>query len=229
MLIENIFYSLFNSSNYFDIVYSHLNERYFVGVEHNIIFKKITEYKNVHTSKQPTSSDIKLLIETDSSISERNSDGCYEFLNSLSTIERVSDEKLLISETESYVQNRALELAILDSVQILEEGKQSKGLIEEKIKNALAVEFDVRIGTDFFINAPDRYKKYIEKDEYYPCDIDVINKALNGGFRKKSLAVFIGRTNIGKCVVGNTIITVKNKHNGNIETLSIQDFYNKYN
>ena len=200
MLIENIFYSLFNSSSYFDIVYSHLDERYFADTDHNIIFKKIKEYKIDHTIKQPTASDIKLLIETDTSISERNTESCYNFLDSLSGIERVHNEELLIKETESYVQNRALELAILDSVEILQEGKQSKGCIEEKIKKALAVEFDVRIGTDFFINAPDRYKKYIEKDEYYPCDIDVINIALNGGFRKKSLAVFIGRTNIGKTI-----------------------------
>lgn len=207
MLIENIFNSLLKSANFYTVVYAHLNERYFSDTEHNIVFKKIKQYteKPVPVGKkgirQPTITDIKLLIDTDNSISESDTELCYQFLDSLKTIDKVSDESLLIKETEAFCQSRALELAILDSVEIIQDPKKAKGAIEDKIKSALAVEFDVKIGMDFFGDAPLRYEKYIEEEDVIPTDIELINAALNGGWRRKSIHLLLAGTNVGKTLV----------------------------
>ena len=200
MLLENIFNSLFKSSNYFNKVYPHLDERYFFDKPHIVAFKKIKEY-HLKYNNRPNISDIRLLIETDTNISESDSDDTYEFLKSLKAIDIVSDEKLLIKETESFCQSRALELAILDSVEIIQNKKESKGAIEEKIKKALSVEFDVKIGMDFFKDAPLRYDLYSEEEEIIPTDIEALNTLLNGGFRRKAIHAFLGRTNIGKTAI----------------------------
>lgn len=197
MLLENIFNSLFKSSNYFAAVFPHLDERYFSDTEHNIIFKKIREY-NIKYGKQPKASDIKLLIETDTNISEEHSDKCYDFIQSLSKIELVNDEELLIKETEKYAQDRALELAILDSVEIIQDPKKSRGSIEEKIRKALAVDFDVRIGHDYISDAGKRLKSYFDDEECIPLDIDALNNAMGGGLRRKSIAVFMAPPKRGK-------------------------------
>jgi len=197
MLIENIYRSLFKSSDYFRMVYPHLEDKYFTEVFHKKIFNKIKQYYESY-SKQPNISDIKLLIESDSNISEQDSNDSYEFLDSLNHIEAVNDEKLLIKQTEEWCQQRALENAILESVEVLQNKKESKGSIEDKIKKALAVEFDVKIGMDLFMDAPKRYDSYLEKEETIPTDIELLNVALNGGFRKKALACLLGKTNVGK-------------------------------
>lgn len=199
MLLTNLFYHLVNDSDFFRIVYPHINEEYFVDKNHKIIFNKIKEYQEKY-GKKPSINDIKLLIETDNSVTEKDSEDCYEFLSELKKIEKVDDIKLLVKQIESWCQSRALELAILEGVEIIQTGK-SKGSIKDKIEKALAVEFDVKIGMDFFKDAPVRYEKYIMEEEVIPTDIEMMNILLNGGFRKKAIHCFNGRVNIGKSAI----------------------------
>lgn len=200
MLLENLFNHLFKSTDYFRIVFPHLKENYFMEEHQKVLFKKIVEY-NTKYNKQPNISDIRLTISTDSNVSERLTEEIDQFLDNIKGIEKITNEEMLVKETESWCQNRALENAIIESVEIIQNPKATKGAIEEKVKEALAVEFDVKIGMDFFKDAPARYIKYTEKEEYIPTDIDVLNTLLNGGFRRKSLHCFLGRVNIGKSVV----------------------------
>lgn len=200
MLHENIFLSLTSSSSFFRVVFPHLKEEYFSDSTHCDVFKKIKQYNDTY-SKQPTISDIKLLVESDNSISESQTDCVYEFLANLKNVEVVTDEQLLIKKTEEFCQSRALENAILESVGIIQDKTKSKGSIEDLVKKALAVEFDVKIGNDFFKDAPSRYAAYIEHEECILSDIDVINLSAGGGFRKKALSCFLGGTNSGKSLI----------------------------
>lgn len=199
MLLTNLFYHLVNDSDFFRIVYPHLNDDYFIEKNHKVSFNKIKEYYEKY-GKKPSINDIKLLIETDNSVTEKDSEDAYEFLANLKKIEKVDDVKLLVKQIESWCQSRALELAILEGVEIIQTGK-TKGSIKDKIEKALAVEFDVKIGMDFFKDAPARYDKYIMEEEVIPTDIEMLNILLNGGFRKKAIHCFNGRVNIGKSAI----------------------------
>lgn len=200
MLLDNLFFHLLKSTEFFRVVFPHLTKDYFIETTHRIVFSKIKEY-NEKYSKIPSRNDIKLLIEMDNGISESNTEECYEFLKSLSKTEEVGDEQLLIKQVETWCQNRALEIAILDGVEIIQNKKESKTLIKDKIEKALAVEFDVKIGMDFFKDAAMRYDKYIMEEEVIPTDIEKLNELLNGGFRKKAIHCFNGRVNIGKSAI----------------------------
>jgi len=185
------------SSEFFRVVLPHLKEEYFNDSIHINLFKKIKLYNETY-NKQPKISDIKLLIETDNEISESLSDSIYKFLDSLKTTEEVTDEKLLIKETEKFCQSRALENAILESVEIIQNNKKSKGLIEDIIKEALSVEFEVKLGHDFFEDAVERLKRYLENEDKITLDIDLVNMAMGGGLAKKSIFIFMAQTNVGK-------------------------------
>jgi len=54
-----------------------------------------------------------------------------------------------------------------------------------------------------------------------------LDKVLGGGWEKKTLVVFEGRPKVGKCSLGSTMITVRNKHTGVIEHVSIKDFHER--
>lgn len=45
---------------------------------------------------------------------------------------------------------------------------------------------------------------------------------------EKSNVIMVGPTGTGKCVTGNTKVTIRNKKTGEIENISISDFINKY-
>ena len=45
---------------------------------------------------------------------------------------------------------------------------------------------------------------------------------------EKSNVIMVGPTGTGKCVCDSSKITIKNKHTGEIETISIKDFIKKY-
>lgn len=197
MLLENLFSSLFKSADFFGSVFLHLNSKYFIEKSHVICFKKIEEYQEKY-NKQPAINDIKLMIESDTNISESDTENVYAFLDSLSNVALVSNEALLIKEVEAYCQNRALELAILDSVEIIQNKKEAKGKIEDKIKEALAVCFDVRVGHDYFHDTAQRLKWYFDNEEVIPLDIECLNAAMGGGLRRQAIAVYMAPPKRGK-------------------------------
>lgn len=201
MLIDNIFVSLIASNDFFTVVFPHLDERYFGETHHSKLFTKIKEY-NLKYNKIPKISDLKLLVEMDNNISESDSDDIYNYLDSLKKVERVTDEKLLIKETESYVQQRALELSVLAAVDIIQDPKKSNGEIEDVIKSALAIEFEVKIGHDYFSpeDVKARMNSYLEDEMKIPLDIELMNTAMGGGLVRKSLFILLANTNVGKTV-----------------------------
>lgn len=202
MLIENIVHNLVENSEFFRKTFPHLKREYFDNPIDQLIFDKITFFENKY-SKVPHWSDLKLLFETDVNISESDTDHAVSLIESYRKTERVNDISLLITETESWAQTRALELAILGSVDILQDPKKgNKGMIEELIKQALAVQFAVNIGHDYFKDAPARAESYMENEEVimFPS-CNELNVMMNGGLRKASMFIYCGRPNIGKTLI----------------------------
>jgi replicative DNA helicase len=180
-------------------VYPHLVESYFPEDTQRTIFKKIKQYAGKY-SKQPAIDDIRLLVETDAKISEKQTDQCYEFLDVIAKTKRVKNQQLLIAQVEEFCQMRAIELAVYDVMKSLSTGKAEKGAIEEVIKKALAIEFDVKIGHDYFKDAKQRMLSYLEDEDKIPLDIELINNAMGGGLVRKSIFIFMANTNVGKTV-----------------------------
>lgn len=197
MLIGNLFVALFKSHSFFSMVFPFLYEEYFVEKQHAILFRKIKEYNDKY-NRLPNINDIKLMIETDTNISESDSEEVYLFIKTLKSTDLVADEEMLVKEVEKFCQTRALEIAILDSVEIMQNKKEPVGKIEEKIKQALAVEFDSRIGHDYINDAANRLKWYYDNEENIPLDVDLLNGAMGGGLKRKAIFTFMSPPKRGK-------------------------------
>jgi replicative DNA helicase len=199
MLIENLFNRLLEDKEFFPKVFPYLKEDYFTEDVHVHIFKKMHDF-NHKFAKQPTAADIKIMIEGDNSITEDDSDGSYKFLSEVKDIEEKPDSRLVFKEAEQWCQDRALEIALMDSVPLLKQ-REGRGQIQDKIREALAVSFEVKLGHDYFGDAPERYDRYTEQEDYTPLDIEDLNLMYGGGLVKKAMYMWMGRPNVGKTLI----------------------------
>lgn len=197
MLISNMFTHLIKSTTFFRTVYPHLKPEYLVERTDRIVLDKLKEYYEKY-NRIPSFSDISIMVSTDVNISQETTDEVIGQIKSYQKTDQVADEKLLIDEIEKFVQNRAMELAILSSVEILEDEKGNRGTIREKIENALAIQFLVDIGHDYFADAKTRMESYSEVEECIPLDNDKLNEAMGGGLVKKGLFIYAAPPNKGK-------------------------------
>ena len=200
MLIDNIFVYLIKSSNFYRIVFPHLKRDYFTAKEDQFLFKKIKDYQDKY-NKIPTYPNLKLTIDTDTDISVEDTQIIKDKLNSLRKTDLIDDEQLLIDETEEWDRNRAIEIATYDFIESLEKGKPDKATKIEKIKEAMAIQFVVEIGHDYFDDAEKRRDNYFNEHDKIPLDIELLNVAMGGGLVRKAMFLFMASTNVGKTII----------------------------
>ena len=88
----------------------------------------------------------------------------------------------LIDETEKWCKDRAIYIAVMDSIEVLDEkSKRSTGEIPDLLKDALSVSFDTHIGHDQLEDADERFEFYNTEEEKMPFDLEYFNKITKGG------------------------------------------------
>ncbi len=126
--------------------------------------------------------------------------------DSLALIPEISVQKgeqtieWLIDHTEKWCQDRAIYLAIMDSINIIE-GKHEtldKNALPTVLAEALGVNFDLRVGHDYVDDSDARYEFYHRAEEHLPFDLEKFNTITKGGLVKKSLNVALAGTGVGK-------------------------------
>jgi archaellum biogenesis ATPase FlaH len=106
----------------------------------------------------------------------------------------------LNEKTEKWCQDRAIYLAIMDSINIIE-GKHEtldKNALPDVLSEALSVNFDMRVGHDYVDDSDMRYEFYHRDEEHLPFDLSMFNKITKGGLVNKSLNVALAGTGVGK-------------------------------
>lgn len=113
------------------------------------------------------------------------------------------NEEWLLNETEAFCKQRAVYIAILESIQIIE-GKDknyTQEAIPSLLSEALSVCFDTSVGHSYIEDAEARFEFYRKVEEKIPFDIDLLNKITNGGVTRKSLNLLLAATGVGKSLV----------------------------
>ena len=74
---------------------------------------------------------------------------------------------ILLIETEKWCKDRAVYLAIMDSIQIIDgkDENRSEGAIPDILSTALGVSFDQQIGHDYIDDADGRFEFYNNVEE----------------------------------------------------------------
>ena len=110
------------------------------------------------------------------------------------------DNQWLLDITEKWCRDRAMYLALMESIHIAdgEDSKKNRDAIPSILSDALAVSFDNNIGHDYIQNSDDRYEYYHRTEDKIPFDLEYFNKITKGGLPNKTLNIALAGTGVGK-------------------------------
>ena len=195
MKIETlILRNLMLNEDYTRNVIPHLKTIYFEE-PYRAVFNEIVKFVNKF-SKLPSADVLSIELRNNTKVGS----------DSLALIPEISVQKgeetveWLIEHTEKWCQDRAIYLAIMDSINIIE-GKHetlNKNSLPEVLSEALSVSFDLRVGHDYVDDSDARYEFYHRAEEHLPFDLEMFNKITKGGLVNKSLNVALAGTGVGK-------------------------------
>ena len=186
-----------------------IKETYFELLPEKIVFQEIHSYVMKYDDI-PTQSVLKIEIENRKDISDDAFQTSVNLVNDLK--EEKFDEQWLLDTTEKWCKDRAIYLALLDSVKIAD-GKdktRTKDSIPSILSDALSVSFDDHIGHDYIGDSNSRYDFYHKKEDKIPFDLDLFNKITKGGLPNKTLNIALAGTGVGKslfmCHVASSVL-----------------------
>ena len=178
----------------------YLKSDYFSDRTEKLVYQAIDKFVNKYNNL-PTREALIIEIDSEDSISDEDFSNCKSVISGL-IIESEENKEWLVETTEKFCQEKALYLAIMNSIAIIDgKEKNEKGKIPEILTEALSISFDPNIGHDFIIDSDDRFDYYHRVEERLPFDLDYMNRITNGGVPKKSLNIIMAGTGVGKSLV----------------------------
>jgi replicative DNA helicase len=110
------------------------------------------------------------------------------------------ENQWIIDTTEKWCRDRAIYLALMESIHIADGKDEKKGrdAIPSILSDALSVSFDNNIGHDYLQNYEERYEFYHRKEDKIEFDLEYFNKITKGGLPNKTLNIALAGTGVGK-------------------------------
>ena len=175
----------------------HLKAEYFEN-EHKPVYELILSFLSKY-NKLPTSAALDVEFQKSDLINKSTRNEIHNLILELENNEKV-DREWLLNSTEEWCKNRAVYLAIIKSISIID-GKEKQltdGAIPGILSKALQVSFDTNVGHDYFENAEQRYDFYHTQEDKIPFDISLLNTITKGGVSNKTLNIILAGTGGGK-------------------------------
>ena len=189
--------NLLHNEEYYRKVVPFLKAEYYENYHEKVIYEEIADFASKY-DKVPTQEVLTINLQNRNDLT----DDTYK--DSIQTISDLSDEwvdyEWLLDATEKFCKDRAIYLALMQSIKIADGGdkKVSRDAIPSILQEALAVSFDEHIGHDYIDQAEDRYDFYHRKEEKVPFDLDKFNFITKGGLSNKTLNIALAGTGVGK-------------------------------
>ena len=170
---------------------------YFEQRTEKIIFEEIVEFITKYDSAI-TIEALNIETENRSDLTETEIKEVRDINNSLT--ESVVDSQWLLDTTEKWCRDRAIYLALMESIHIADgnDEKKNRDAIPSILSDALAVSFDNNIGHDYLNDYEQRYDIYHRKEDLIPFDLEYFNKITKGGIPNKTLNIALAGTGVGK-------------------------------
>jgi len=187
---------LFNN-DYCRKVLPFIKNEYFENLHEKVVFEEICKF--IISYEKLATKEI-LLIETEkrTDITEDTYKTICDYISNLQ--DTSVDGKWLEDTTEKWCRDRAIYLALMESIKIADgqDEKKSRDAIPTILQQALAVSFDNHIGHDYLNDFERRYEFYHQKEDKIPFDLDYFNKITKGGLPNKTLNIALAGTGVGK-------------------------------
>ena len=192
-ILSNLIYN----EDYMRKVIPFIQDSYFDVFSEKIVFTEINSYITTYGTL-PTKSVLSIEIENRKDISEDIFKECIEVLNIFR--EEKLEQDWLIDTTEKWCKERAVYLALMESVQIADgnDKTKSRDAIPSILSEALSISFDDHVGHDYFGDADARYEFYHRKEDKIEFDLQMFNKITKGGLPRKTLNIALAGTGVGK-------------------------------
>jgi len=194
---STIIKNLVSDDTYVRKVIPYIKPEYFNEYSDKILFDIINNF--VVTYGQTPTKEV-LSIEVDNR-KDLNEDSYKQLQVKIDDIDNTEvDSQWLLDATEKWCKQRAVYLALLDSVKIADgqDDKRTEDAIPSILQEALAVSFDDHIGHDYIEDYADRFDFYHRNESKIPFDLSLFNKITKGGIPNKTLNVALAGTGVGK-------------------------------
>ena len=170
---------------------------YFENFHEKVIFEEISNFIIKYNS-MPTKQALVIDIEKRTDLSDDVYKQVCEFIEQL--VDIPNDKQWLLDTAEKWCRDRAIYLALVQSISIADGNSEEKGrdAIPSILSDALSVSFDNHVGHDYLQDYEERYDFYHQTEEKIPFDLDFFNKITKGGLVNKSLNVALAGTGVGK-------------------------------
>jgi len=183
--------------NYSRKVIPFIQPNYFEKRTEKVIFQEIVNFI-VKYGSAITIEALNIEVEGRTDLTEDEIKETRDITNSLQ--DNPIDEQWLLDTTEKWCRDRAIYLALMESITIADgqDEKKNRDAIPNILSNALAVSFDNNIGHDYLQNYEERYEFYHKKEDKIPFDLEYFNKVTKGGLPNKTLNIALAGTGVGK-------------------------------
>jgi replicative DNA helicase len=170
---------------------------YFEQRTEKVIFEEIVKFI-VKYGSAITTEALAIEIENRTDLSETEIKEIRELHSSLH--DGVVDKQWILDTTERWCRDRAIYLALMESIHIADgnDEKKNRDAIPSILSDALAVSFDNNIGHDYLQNYEERYEFYHRKEDKIEFDLEYFNKITKGGLPNKTLNIALAGTGVGK-------------------------------
>jgi replicative DNA helicase len=194
---QQILSNLIHDEQYCRKVIPFLKKEYFGDRKENVIVHQIIEFFNKY-NKPLNQSILSIEVGNASNVTDKEVADINDYIKTLTKEDVNSD--WLIENTEKFCKDRAVYLAIMNSIRIFEGKDQvhTKDAIPHLLSDALAVSFDSHVGHDYLEDFENRYEFYHRVEEKISFDLDMFNKITKGGLSKKTLNIALAGTGVGK-------------------------------
>ena len=193
LILRNLLYN----EEYVRKVIPFIKADYFEDRNQKIVFEEIIKF--VEQYNKPATKEV-LCIETEKR-QDITDDSFKEITNLIGSLDNsLSEFEWLVNTTEKWCRDRAIYLALMESIQLADGKDDTKGrdAIPTILSDALAVSFDSNVGHDYLSDYEARYESYHRKEDKMPFDLEYFDKITKGGLPNKTLNIALSGTGVGK-------------------------------
>ena len=186
-----------------------IQPEYFEQRSEKIVFEEIAKFI-VKYGSSITVEALGIEVENRTDLNEAEVKEVRDITISLD--DTAADQQWLEDTTEKWCRDRAIYLALMESIALADgqDDKKGRDAIPSILSDALAVSFDNHIGHDYLQDFEDRYESYHRKEDLIPFDLEYFNKITKGGLPNKTLNIALAGTGVGKslfmCHVASSVL-----------------------
>ena len=201
--------NLLHNEEYLRKVIPFIKSEYFQDFNQKTVFEEISNFVTEY-NQTPTKEVLNIEVEKRSDINETSYREITNLVDHLDS--EPAEMEWLMDTTERWCRDRAIYLALMESIGIADGGddKKSPDAIPSILSEALAVSFDNHVGHDYLEDYLERYDLYNKKEERIAFDLDYFNKITKGGLPNKTLNIALAGTGVGKslfmCHVASSVL-----------------------